>query len=198
MSSSELVHEISSEKDSNIQMLKAKISRLSKHHASAVSVSTKTQEIATQLASNLDSDEGQQASVVSDEVLVKNNTAPYIFANTPIKDSYGNELSPGPSNTSDELSYQIDLLSAPKRNRLYVSEQAETRNTEIITMMLMILLVVIIAVILHLVVREVEHNSLPNDKKTYIIMAHSNNSDPILKDMRYMPIPEERQTCLIM
>lgn len=195
--SHELVQEISSEKDSNIQMLKAKINRLSQHHASAVGIAADTQEIATQLANNLDSDEGQQASVVSDEVLVRQNTAPYIFA-TASKDTYGNSFSPDKPASRDEHAYQIKLLGAPKRDRIYVGEQAETRNTEVVTMMLMFLLIVIIAVILHLIVHEVEHNAIPNDKKTYIIMAHSNNSDPVLRDLRYMPIPEERQTCLIM
>ncbi len=98
----------------------------------------------------------------------------------------------------NERQYQISLLSAPKRDRLYVSEQVETRNTEVITMMMLILLVVIIAVILHLIVHEVEHSVIPNDQKTYILMAHANNSDPLLKDLRYMPVSEERQTCNIM
>ncbi len=190
MSSQELVHEVSAEKDSNIQMLKAKISRLKTHHASAVGQSIDTQEIATQLASNLDS-EGSQPSVVNDEVLVKNNTAQYIFADVPVKES-------SQTDNRNERQYQISLLSAPKRDRLYVSEQVETRNTEVITMMMLILLVVIIAVILHLIVHEVEHSVIPNDQKTYILMAHANNSDPLLKDLRYMPVSEERQTCNIM
>lgn len=196
MSAQELVHEISAEKDSNIQMLKAKISRLKSHHASAVGQSSDTQEIATQLASNLDS-EGSQPSFVNDEVLVKNNTAQYIFADVPVKDAFGNELLSIPDNRN-EHQYQISLLSAPKRDRLYVSEQVETRNTEVITMMMLILLVVIIAVILHLIVHEVEHSVVPNDQKTYILMAHANNNDPLLKDLRYMPVSEERQTCNIM
>jgi len=196
--SQELVHEIDSERDSTIQILKSKLNNIISHHASSVSIAADTQELATQFASNLEGEPGNQASVVNDDVIVKNNTVPYIYANEQNSNSYGDAFLPESSTSRSERSYQIKLLSAPKRDRMYVSEQVETRNTEVITMMLLVLLVVIIAVILHLIVHEVETRSVSDDKKTYIIMAHSNNNDPILREMRYMPIPEDRNSCTIM
>lgn len=193
--SQELVHEIDSERDSTIQILKSKLNNFSSHYASSVAIAADTQEIATQLASNLEGDHSHQASVVSDDVIVKNNTVPYIYANEKNSNSYGDAFIQDHPTSYSEQSYQIKLLSAPKHNRLYVGEQA---NTEVVTMMLLILLVTIIAVILHLVVHEVEARSVTDDKKTYIIMAHANNNDPILREMRYMPIPEDRNSCTIM
>jgi hypothetical protein len=207
MSNQELVHEIDSERESNIQILKAKLNNLGKHSGSKLTINADTQELATQLASNLDSDTTPSASVVSDEVLVKSNTVPFIYANDRIPNNYGDQFV-NENNRSmymqdentphSERSYQIKLLSAPKRDRLYVSEVEETRNTEVITMMLLVLLVVIIAIILHLIVNEAETSVHPNDQDVYLLMAHANNRDPVLRELRYMPVPDRRGTCTIM
>ena len=200
MSNQELVHEIDSERESNIQILKAKLNNLGKHSGSKLTINADTQELATQLASNLDSDTTSSASVVSDEVLVKSNTVPFIYANDRIPNNYGDQFvnENDESTSHSERSYQIKLLSAPKRDRLYVSEVEETRNTEVITMMLLVLLVVIIAIILHLIVNEAETSVHPNDQDVYLLMAHANNRDPVLRELRYMPVPDRRGTCTIM
>ena len=206
MSNQELVHEIDSERESNIQILKAKLNNLGKHSGSKLTINADTQELATQLASNLndnhklynlDESTTPQASVVSDEVLVKSNTVPLIYANDRIPNNYGDQFV-NESTSHSERSYQIKLLSAPKRDRLYVSEVEETRNTEVMTMMLLVLLVVIVAIILHLVVNEAETSVHPNDQDVYLLMAHANNRDPVLRELRYMPVPDRRGTCTIM
>lgn len=197
MSNQELVHEIDSERESNIQILKAKLNNLGKHSGSKLTINADTQELATQLASNLDESTTPQASVVSDEVLVKSNTVPLIYANDRIPNNYGDQFV-NESTSHSERYYQIKLLSAPKRDRLYVSEVEETRNTEVMTMMLLVLLVVIVAIILHLVVNEAETSVHPNDQDVYLLMAHANNRDPILRELRYMPVPDRRGTCTIM
>ena len=197
MSNQELVHEIDSERESNIQILKAKLNNLGKHSGSKLTINADTQELATQLASNLDENTTPQASVVSDEVLVKSNTVPLIYANDRIPNNYGDQFV-NESTSHSERSYQIKLLSAPKRDRLYVSEVEETRNTEVMTMMLLVLLVVIVAIILHLVVNEAETSVHPNDQDVYLLMAHANNRDPVLRELRYMPVPDRRGTCTIM
>jgi hypothetical protein len=193
MSNQELVHEIDSERESNIQILKAKLSNLGKHSGSQLIINADTQELAMQLADNTT----PQASVVSDEVLVKSNTVPFIYANDRIPNNYGDQFV-NESTAQSERSYQIKLLSAPKRNRMYVSEVEETRNTEVMTMMLLVLLVVVVAIILHLVVNEVETSTYPNDQDVYLLMAHANNRDPVLRELRYMPVPDRRDTCNIM
>ena len=224
MSNQELVHEIDSERESNIQILKAKLNNLGKHSGSQLVINADTQELATQLASNLidnrtlsklgENDTSSHASVVSDETLVKSNTVPLIYANERVPNNYGdqfvNEHMQDGNNRSmniqdennnifqSERSYQIKLLSAPKRNRLYVSEVEETRNTEVITMMLLVLLVVIVAIILHLVVNEAETSIHTNDQDVYMFMAHANNSDPVLRELRYMPVQDRHNSCNIM
>ena len=76
MSNQELVHEIDSEKDSDIQILKSKLNNLRAHAGSPVMIAS-------------DSQDTNHASVVSDEVLVRTNTVPYIYANESTPNNFG-------------------------------------------------------------------------------------------------------------
>jgi len=191
--SSELVHEIDVEKESTIQLLKSK---LLAHPASAVNTASDSLELATQFASNLDADKSNRASVVSDDVLVKSNTVPYIYANDNIPNAFGDSFVELPTSNSEKF-YQIKLLSAPDRRRTYIGTERESQNTEVVTVMMLVLLVVIVAIILHLVIRESEQSMTPNEQNVYLIMAHKNNSDPDLGRLRYMPVSEQER-CVIM
>ncbi len=88
MSTQALVHEISSEKDTNIQILKAKLSNLQHSKSSPVNIADDSQEIKTQISDVLDND-SVQPSVINDETIVRTNTVPYIFASLSNPNNFG-------------------------------------------------------------------------------------------------------------
>lgn len=190
---SELVHEIDSEIDSSIQNLKAKLNG-TPHLSSNVNLTLDTLE---SVANNIGGDLTNHSSYVSDETLVKSNTVPYIYANEGLPNHFQDTFATPYKTSNDEKFYQIKLLSAPDRRRVYLGEARDNQNTEIVTMMMLVLLVVIVAVILHLVVTEAERSTQIDEQTFYLLRAQKNNSDPDLREMRYMHIPSQ-QTCNIM
>jgi hypothetical protein len=172
-----LDHEFETEKEGRPSSASASASKNPKHHSIS----------ATKLSDN----SVEQYDLISDATLAKSNIVPILVA--PPVDNYGS-LAASSLNaqrlTSDEINYQIKLLSAPQSRAVLRSgsDEVDPMRVEMITIVLMILSVVIIAILLHLIINSVEKNSEPDDLVVYKITARSVNRDPLLAQHRYMPV----------
>ena len=123
--------------------------------------------------------------LVNDATLAKSNIT-YVI-DSPDTNHYGTQFVQLPV-SNDEKNYQIRLMSTPETHNVYYGEtDGDNMKYETLVMIVMLIFVVVVAILLTMIINTTEKNATQDDILVYNMTANSINSDPLLRQFRFLP-----------